>query len=419
MKEILKKIYYCFRKTISNTRIMTDFFIAEQIYKFNIFFHKEVQNNSKSIMILIYHLRNGGAERVASNLCDDLIKKYNTILVTIDPISSDDYNCKAKRIVLDSNCSKHFRIISFANQIRKIKKQYNITHSISFCTKMNYLNCISKCKDKTIISIRNYLSLSPKELIPENKYMSQKAGKFADEIVVVSDLLKNDQIKKYNANESKIKTIYNFIDNHKIDNYLEKEKITKKKNTIINIGRLTEQKNQISLINAFVNVIKVIPDAQLIILGKGELEKELYNIIKKNNLEKNVHLYGFEDNPYKYLKMSNIFVLSSSFEGMSNSILEAMYCGLPVISTDCMAGTREIIAPNTDFNYRNTTSTKEKYGILVPVLEKKQDEIIMSKAIIDLLSNNQLIKHYEEMSKIRAKDFLKENILNQWLAILD
>ena len=112
---------------------------------------------------------------------------------------------------------------------------------------------------------------------------------------------------------------------------------------VINIGRLTYQKAQVHLIRAFKRVVNEIPSSKLVILGQGELKKELDNEIINCNLQNNVFMLGFQENPYIYLKKSSVFVLSSLYEGMSNALLEAMYCVLPIIATDCKTGTKKIL----------------------------------------------------------------------------
>ncbi|MFW6009601.1 MAG: glycosyltransferase [archaeon] len=131
------------------------------------------------------------------------------------------------------------------------------------------------------------------------------------------------------------------------------------------MGRYTDQKGFDNLIKAVKNVIEKGYEIKLIIMGKGENKQQLNALIKKLNLKDKVELIGFKSNPYKYISESDLFVLSSNYEGFPNSLLEAMACEVPVISTDCPTGPSEIIDNN-------------KNGILVPVgdVNKLTEEII-------------------------------------------
>ena len=276
---------------------------------------------------------------------------------------------------------------------------------------------MSMVNDKTIISIRSYLKYS--EVDQQYYRLNKVAGKYCDEEVVVSKQLIDEQVKEYKSSKDKIKVIHNFVDKEKIDKCLkEKNNIKLSKNTIINVGRLSNQKGQKYLIRAMSLVIKKVPDAELVILGKGELEEDLKKEIKELHLEKNVKLLGYKSNPYIYMKQANCFVLSSFFEGMPNVILEAMYTGLPIISCDCISGVREIIAPKTDINYRNKNMTKEEYGILVPIMKEEKAVDYLANAIIKMLQNKKLNDYYRKQSRKRIKDFSKEKKLKEWLNIV-
>ena len=311
----------------------------------------------------------------------------------------------------------YFKYNYVVRKLKKIKKKYNITHSISFCSKANYLNVMSKVNDKTIVSIRSYLKYS--EVDQQYYRLNKVAGKYSDEEVVVSSQLIDEQVQEYNSFKDKIKVVHNFVDKEKINKYLsEKNDIKLSKNTIINVGRLSNQKGQKYLIKAFSKVIKKVPDAELIILGKGELEEELEFEIKKLHLEKNIKLLGYKTNPYIYMKQASCFVLSSFFEGMPNVVLEAMYLGLPIISTDCISGVREILAPKTDINCRNKNMTKEEYGILVPIMKEDNAVDYLTEAIIEMLQDDGLNDYYRKQSKKRIKDFSKEKKMKEWLNIV-
>ena len=419
--QVLKKIVKYIKKNIHNFLVnKVDFFLMRFFYFFNRVFVRKKTYSKKNIMVLIYHLRNGGAERVASNLCDELAKKYNVILVTCEEKNDNDYSCGVERIVVDEMRAKYFKLFDTVNQIKSIKKKYHITHTISFTAQMNYLNVMSRVRDTTIISIRNYISLAENDNTPKNIYMNKISIKYADKITVVSKVLGNDLIDNYGAKENRIYPIYNFVDKDKMDKFLkEKDNIKLSRNTVITVGRLNNQKGHINLIRSFKYVVDKIGDARLIILGQGPLEDKIKNEIKKLRLEKNVELLGYEKNPYLYMKNSSLFVLSSFYEGMPNVILEAMYCGLPIISTDCKSGPREIIAPNSDLNCEIDKVSLDVYGILVPVLKDKSCEKIMGDAIIKMLKDSKLRDNYSRKSKKRIKNFSKEKMIDNWNKVLD
>ena len=418
---MLKKIVKYIKKSIHNFLVnKVDFFLMRFFRLFNRLFIRRKKYKKKNIMILIYHLRNGGAERVASNLCDELAKKYNVVLVTCEEPTNHDYPCSVPRIFVDEMRAKYFKLFDTVNQIKNIKKKYHITHTISFTAQMNYLNVMSRVRDKTIISVRNYISLAENDNTPKNIYMNKLSIKYADKITVVSKVLGNDLINNFGAKESKIYPIYNFVDKEKIDKFLkEKDNIKLSKNTIITVGRLNNQKGHINLIRSFKYVVDEIRGTKLIILGQGPLEDKIKSEIKKLHLEKNVKLIGYQKNPYLYMKNSSLFVLSSFYEGMPNVVLEAMYTGLPVISTDCKSGPREILAPNSDLNNEIDNMSLEEYGVLVPVLNNKKYERIMGDAIIELLKDSKLRDNYSKKSKKRIKDFSKEKMMEDWNKVLD
>ena len=143
-----------------------------------------------------------------------------------------------------------------------------------------------------------------------------------------------------------------------------------KRNTLnlINIGRLTNQKDQITILKA-INLIKNSIKLKLLIIGKGS---ELYNLNKyiiNHDLKKIVKCIGYKSNPYPYIKKSDIFILSSIYEGLPNVLLEAMFLKKFVISTNCPTGPYEILNNN-------------KYGKLIPI----KDYRILSETILDYKS---------------------------------
>ena len=172
------------------------------------------------------------------------------------------------------------------------------------------------------------------------------------------------------------------------------------KKWIISIGRLTYQKGFDILLSAFQRIAYKYPDWQLLILGEGELRLELENLRDKLGLTYQVFLPGLLDNPFPFLKQSKLFVLSSRFEGFGNVLIEAMACGLPVISTDCPSGPREII--------RNSVN-----GILVP----NEDMPALAATMDRLMSDEEERQRLAARAPEGAKLFTLEKIVGMWEAL--
>nr|WP_241878977.1 glycosyltransferase [Psychrobacter sp. PraFG1]UNK05619.1 glycosyltransferase [Psychrobacter sp. PraFG1] len=165
---------------------------------------------------------------------------------------------------------------------------------------------------------------------------------------------------------------------------------------VLAVGRLTHQKDFATLIHAFKKVLKN-KACNLIILGEGELRCELEKLIKDLNLQDNVQLPGFVNNPYAWMSKADLFVLSSIYEGFGNVLVEAMACGTPVVSTDCPSGPSEILENG-------------RWGSLVPT----NDPDSLAEAILKALNNT---KFKSELVKKRAEDFSVDNSLSGYIAV--
>ena len=355
----------------------------------------------KNILFIIESLSNGGSERTITNLSNELINDNNIYIVVCNNKIDYKLNSKIKIIEIPNLQLRNpiKRIIGII-KLRKIKKIYNINTSISFITSFNLFNTLSKYKEKTIVSIRNHQSTKNESIIA--KVSNKLSNKLCDLIVCCSKSVYEDQINNFNAKKEKTIIIENFTTIKKLNN-------SKKDNIICTIGRLTEHKGQIHIINAMKEVIKEYPEYKLLIIGRGEKYNELNDYIKDNKLNKNIKLLGFKNNIDYYLNKSKIFVLTSYYEGFSNSILEAMTLGIPVIATDSPGGNKEIL--------------DNKYGILIPDFNNretniKENELLLSKEIIKLIKDKKIYNYYHNKSLERVKKYDKKIIINKWLNII-
>lgn len=173
---------------------------------------------------------------------------------------------------------------------------------------------------------------------------------------------------------------------------------TTKEKRVIAAGRLVFQKNFSSLIRAWKQVAEIHPDWILEIYGEGGLKIELESLITELDLKKNVFLKGKTTDIFRAMSNSSIYVLSSIYEGLPLVILEAMSCGLPVISYACPCGPKDII-------------TDGKNGFLVNV----NDEITLANKINLFIENEELRKQMSDAAKIKAKQYNIENITSKWM----
>lgn len=165
---------------------------------------------------------------------------------------------------------------------------------------------------------------------------------------------------------------------------------------IVNVGRLTRQKNHDLLIRAFARVREHM-QARLVIIGDGNQKPELEALIKRLGLQDAVALLGFDHNPYKYVSRASLFVLSSNFEGFGLVLVESLALGCPVVSTDCPDGPREILDDG-------------RYGTLVPV----DDEAALASAIEKALAAD----HDVDLLKWRGREFDVATAADHYLKVL-
>lgn len=144
------------------------------------------------------------------------------------------------------------------------------------------------------------------------------------------------------------------------------------KTYLVTASRLIPSKKIDILLGAFSKIKKDKPNIELLIVGDGEERVKLEYLRTQLKLEDSVHFIGFVSNPFKYIAKSDIFVMTSTSEGLPNVLFESMLCKTRIVSTDCSSGPREIVAPDTDFNKVLSDGIEiGKHGVLCPVNDEK------------------------------------------------
>lgn len=374
--------------------------------------------SKKKVMFLMTGLHYGGMERVIFIAHSLLKEKYDVSVVTLYANNADymptfeyiDLNCPP----MSGKLSKIFNTVKRCIAVKKIKKKIKPDIVMSFGTAANFSNVISKGKDKVVVGIRSYDWLT-------NYFATFNIDKWiynnADRVVSVSKVIAHKAEDLFKLNKFKSKVLYNPYDTEYI-NKKSVEKITEielleSDNIIVSVGRLVNQKGFNHLIKAFSLVVKKYPNTKLLIIGHGEKENELKTLSNKLGIDEKVLFLGGQDNPYKFMKRADLYVLSSLTEGFPNAMVEAMSIGVPILAVDCKSGPREILS-KCDINKESKDLERCEFGIIIPEVSKSLNydyetfekcDYNIANAINYYLDDFNLREFYSKKSYERANQF--------------
>ncbi|HKB43999.1 MAG TPA: glycosyltransferase [Chitinophagaceae bacterium] len=360
----------------------------------------------KKVLIILNDLIGGGIQRIFVNIANDfaeagletellLGKKYGVYFDMLKPgIPVHELNA--------------VNLFQYIRKLPAFLKDKDYTHIFTASDYISVATVLAKKKLKfpaKIIATLHYnlpyqLSIIPQTQRAWIKYLNRHYISKADEIVAVSNGVA-DGFRKIvgNRKTDNLRTIYNPVFDDSLyamalekveEDYFEKGMIT-----LINVARLQEQKNQRLLINAFQILSRQKDNLQLLIAGTGALEQELRNQINELGLQEKIYLIGFKQNPFAYIAKSDLFVLSSSSEGLPTAIIESLALGINVVSTYC--GAEEILEDG-------------KFGWLA---ENNNAELLAAG-----IKNALLHKHDTKFLQERAMLFHKKNIIPQYFDLI-
>ena len=353
----------------------------------------------KKIIIVTTALTNDGAERVLSQLSNEWIRLGHQVkIVSIGKSDkSNSYSISDKIEVVSIYQPKKSRIGWYLKQISALTKILNQDKNavvLSFLSRSMYMLSICKffTKNKIIFSERN----DPTKW-PEGK-LKQKARDIAfclaDKCVYQTEEAKSFFPKAAQKHGVVIKNPCN--------SELPERYQGERRKVIITACRLHPQKNLPMMLNAFKKLSLEFPEYQLKICGQGEEKAKLEELAKELEIYNKVEFAGFVKNIHQEMLDCSMYVCSSDYEGISNSMLEAMGMGIPTISTDCpIGGAREMITSGVN-------------GVLVPVNDSEALYVAMKQLITDPSFADSLSN---EAYKIR-KEYHITNIAKEWLNIM-
>lgn len=363
------------------------------------------------LLVFMSYLGSGGAEKHTVRLVNHLNPAHFEItIVTPNKAGIYEKEVLPHIKILKVGSSKAFQWsaslarFSCLKHLRKLlyKLKPDIVMTVTDIHTMIYLLAARQMRNrpKHIALVQNSLSESygkSKKVVDKIIYKSIPSWYMKiDKIVALSQGVAQDLQCLSHALKDKIVVINNIGVDQQLRSKAFPVDLPDRRPIILACGRLVAQKGYPYLIQSFAQLVLKIP-ATLIILGDGELKQEVLQLIRDYQLQHNVKLLGFQENPYTYMASADLFVLSSLYEGFGNVIVEAMACNTPVVSTDCPHGPNEIIQHGVN-------------GLLVPV---KNPEAL-AKAMSEVLSNADLQNKLRKNGLKRSEEFEASRIASQY-----
>ncbi len=364
--------------------------------------------NRKRLLFIATSLGGGGAERVAALLLQYLNReKFEPILAVFQ--ERFDYYIPEDVPVICFHKKSAYDLPWLIWKLARVYEKEMPDAVISFGINLTPIIAkkFARSKLRLILSVQTQTSIKVRQDFLSHLKSSWAIPRLypeADTIICCSRGVADDLVTRFKVPPQKINIVYNPVDIEYVSSLAQEEVdhpyfTSKEMPVIIAMGRLVAQKGYPYLLTAFAQVVAKFP-CRLIILGEGKEQDSLAKLVRQLGIERQVDFLGFQKNPFKYLAHSDIFVLSSLWEGFALAILEAMACGIPVISTRCPSGPDEIITDGVN-------------GLLVPVADEKA----LADAMLRLLKDKELSAKLVQAGRKRVEDFTAAKFVKEYEAL--
>lgn len=315
------------------------------------------------ILLIIPYGGVGGIERLALNFYNFYKSKgYDVKVLKIIKLPTDIVNFGEDEWSLSNidfsgmgRLERLFFYVKAPWKLRQIIKKNRFDYSLGFGDMSNIFSSLTFTSEYKIVSIH---STKSKEFIDNtflnrlSKLSYKSSYYFLDKVVCISHAIKEDLLQNCGfAFSEKLKVIYNPHHIAEIEKMAvipletEEEKKIFQKKTILFLGRLTTVKSPWHLLKAF-SLLKNKADCNLVFVGDGapDVLEYMNQLVGQLGLNEKVFFLGRKSNPYQYLKLATVLALSSKYEGTPNVIVEAIACGIPVVSSNCTDGLPELMS---------------------------------------------------------------------------
>jgi len=367
------------------------------------------------MVFLINSMGEGGAQRVLLSLVDEYLASGMKITV-ISLAKNNFYQLPdaVNKVYLYEKSKESYGFYEtllipyYAWRLKRYVVSHKLERIQSHLFRANFVNLISKVfASKHSVQIVNHSVISRffKEGLSGriNLFLINVFYPKADQIIYISKRMKEDflnHVKGIDNNEGTI--IYNPYD---IEGIVKQASETdgeflfdESKFYLITVGRLISLKRYEDVLEALALLDTKV---ELIMLGDGEKREKLESLVKKLGIVGRVHFLGQVKNPFFYMARSQLLISASSVEGFPNVLVEAMVCRTAIISTDCVSGPREILAPSSDHKYQLKEGLEmAEFGVLYVIGDVEG----LKEAIERLMDNSQLRKAYEDKAFEQSKN---------------
>ncbi|WP_426060760.1 glycosyltransferase [Hymenobacter sp. B1770] len=405
----------------------------------------------RNILMLIPNLGLGGAQRVFHDHSVELAKHYAVTEAVFNLDGGDLYPSgnPVVSLAVGGGGGALAKLQNFRrriNELRRLREKLQPEVVISHLEGADYVNLLSGGPGKIVLcvhgsklhdaNIRGVVGWLRKKVLIPALYNR------ADRIVTVSRDIIPELVDGFGVKPEKLLTINNFFEVAQIEAKsreplsAEEASVYAAAPVLVTSGRLTLQKNQAPLLDAFAALLKRQP-AKLVFVGDGELRGELTDRARALGLrvyaawessatptpDQDVYFLGLQQNPFKYIRPASLFVFPSAWEGFPMALGEAMICGVPAVTTDCPTGPREMLAPDAGIpSVAIRKAEKADFGVLMPMLNQPAslaaDQQVWTETLNSLLADAPERERLGRLASQRMQDFTRERIFSQWMGLL-